>query len=250
MATPSIPGNLPGPNNLFSILFKDMKTYLFKIQLNSIIQNHEINGDRCRRFVKQQTGNPQHQGKRLLACLKTTISDTKIIETLYYSVDEVFAGSVIFTRIGKDLSPSSFDKILNYGFYLDKKATETTLVIGHLELFIMVKRFEKRILTTLELNESDISLKYLDQWSELSYLRTMLLQCDDCDGVRELKVYAYQNEALAPVNIDYRIDGYATEVTPSFFLQHVGYFVLKPLVQLNTSIPSSFDDDLRWPSVD
>ena len=106
LSAQSIPLELPSASNVNSILFREMRSYMFQVFQRS--QAFALN-DNCR-LVKYDHFERTGTQRELKVCLSSTESEDRISQELRVFVFNKFAGTFKYIQSGPNVKALSFSK--------------------------------------------------------------------------------------------------------------------------------------------
>ncbi|MBK22778.1 MAG: hypothetical protein CME70_02135 [Halobacteriovorax sp.] len=235
----SIPNELPSQTNINSILFREMKSYMFQVlQKSQIFKLSE----KCQ-LIKFNNLSVPHSRRELKFCLETQIMEGKISQTLRVQSSNQFAGSFKLVRTGKNLSPLSLERFLSFNLPENKHGQKLEFYFDHFSFAITndLRTLPFKFDSFLQIKGFHINI-YEDIQNDVRY-RSYLLTCDDCHGIPVLKVQVDQQ------NISYYTGMDVGEVTPAHFNQMLANFIVIPFSQLGIQIRDNLIEELNWPRI-
>ncbi|MCO4754770.1 MAG: hypothetical protein KC478_09810 [Bacteriovoracaceae bacterium] len=234
-----IPRELPSQTNINSILFREMKSYMFQVLQKS--QVFKLSNE-CQ-LIKFNNLSVPNSRKSLKFCLSSQISQDKVKQTLRVHSANQFAGSFQLIRTGEDLKPISLQQFLSFNLPENKLGEKLEFYFDYFSFAIIndLRDLPFKFDSFLQIKGFHINI-YEDQQNSVRF-RNYLLTCDDCNGVPVLKVQVDKQ------NIRYYTGMDIGEVTPAHFNQMVANFIVIPFTQLGLQLKDKLIDELNWPKI-
>jgi len=232
-----IPNELPSQTNINSILFREMKSYMFQVlQKSQVFKLSE----KCQ-LIKFNNLSVPHSRRKLKFCLENEIREGRISQTLRVQSSNQFAGSFKLVRTGASLSPISLQRFLNFNLPENRPGQKLEFYFDHFSFAIIndLRALPYKFDSFLQIKGFHINI-FEDMQNDVRF-RNYLLTCDDCHGIPVLKVQ------VDGQNIRYYTGMDVGEVTPAHFNQMLANFIVIPFSQLGIQLKDNLIDELNWP---
>lgn len=234
-----LPSNLAGPSNVNSILFREMRTYMFQVLQRS--QFFQLDGN-CRLYKYFNMG--EHNSRRSLKfCLNTKTDEGLIEQELLVQITDQYGGNFRYIQEGNNIQPLTMDQFINFQIPGTKKGTKSEFYFDYFSFGLITDRVQYPETLDAFLQIRSFQLNIFEDREENIHYRNYLLSCEDCEGISLLKVQDDGNR------VSYFDGNQVGEVTPSHFNQMLNFFIIIPFTQLGTQLKDTLINELRWPRI-
>lgn len=234
-ALAQFPSSLVSSDNINSIIFKEMKTYMFQVTQQSKVYKVSPN---CRlyKFAASRASTRLN----IKFCLRSQQLETKINQLLQVTIDGNFAGSFRFDQEGAGTRPLKIEEFISFNYPLIKEGQKSEFYFDYFTFGLIVDKRADPVSINSFIQGYRLNI-YEDQAGAARF-RRYAIDCEGC-GAPVLRVQIERE------NTRYFVSTNPTEVTPVFFNQMLDSFITGPLGGLGQTIKYLLISELNWPSI-